>query len=342
MEVYVDDMVVKSTTAGEHCGVLERVGRFMGFMLTERWIEANPEKCQAVINMRSPQSVKEVQQLVERITVLSKFISQSAETAMPIFDTLRKEGNFAWTPESEEAFLRLKALLAAPPILTRPTLASNQAGSGARVILEGPNGVLIEQSLHFEFKASNNQAEYEALLAGMRLARELEAKVLIAKSDSKLVTGQNNEDNGYVRKIYTPACVKRLERKSGLAIEAGQYLRRGQQKSVIHKNLSEPMVDKRDVCCVGEKKTWMSPFLEYLKEDRLPNDVAKAKKVVREASKYTLVSQQLYQRGFSFSLLRYVDEEESEYIRRVWDTHRQSCLGKQDRQSRLLLANFEA
>ncbi|RDX82685.1 hypothetical protein CR513_36495, partial [Mucuna pruriens] len=68
--------------------------------------------------------------------------------------------------------------------------ASNQAGSGTGVILEGPNGVLIEQSPHFEFKANNNQAEYEALLAGMRLTKELEAKTLTAKSDSKLITGQ--------------------------------------------------------------------------------------------------------------------------------------------------------
>ncbi|RDX90525.1 hypothetical protein CR513_27596, partial [Mucuna pruriens] len=54
--------------------------------------------------------------------------------------------------------------------------SSNQTGSRARVIFEGPNGILIEQSLHFDFKASNNQAEYEALLAGMRLALEIEAK----------------------------------------------------------------------------------------------------------------------------------------------------------------------
>ncbi|RDX97626.1 hypothetical protein CR513_19581, partial [Mucuna pruriens] len=70
--------------------------------------------------------------------------------------------------------------------------ASNQTGSGAGVIFEGQNGVLIEQSLHFEFKANNNQAEYEALLVRMRLAKELEAKSLTAKSDSKLITGQVN------------------------------------------------------------------------------------------------------------------------------------------------------
>ncbi|RDX88937.1 rnhA, partial [Mucuna pruriens] len=72
--------------------------------------------------------------------------------------------------------------------------SSNQTRSGVGVILEGPDGILIEQSLHFDFKVSNNQAEYEALLAGMRLALEIDAKRLTVKSDSKLVTGQVNEE----------------------------------------------------------------------------------------------------------------------------------------------------
>ena len=68
--------------------------------------------------------------------------------------------------------------------------SSNQLGSGAGIILEGPNGVLIEQSLRFAFKASNNQAEYEALIVGILLAKEMGARVLMAKSDSLLITGQ--------------------------------------------------------------------------------------------------------------------------------------------------------
>ncbi|RDX93753.1 hypothetical protein CR513_23947, partial [Mucuna pruriens] len=68
----------------------------------------------------------------------------------------------------------------------------NRTGSGVGIVLKGPDGVLIKQSLHFEFRASNNQAEYKALLAGMKLARELEVRRLTAKSDSRLVTGQVN------------------------------------------------------------------------------------------------------------------------------------------------------
>ena len=68
--------------------------------------------------------------------------------------------------------------------------SSNQHGSGARIVLEGPNMVLIEQALRFAFKASNNQAEYEALIAGMLLAKEMGAQSLLVKSDSQLVTRQ--------------------------------------------------------------------------------------------------------------------------------------------------------
>ncbi|RDX68866.1 hypothetical protein CR513_52113, partial [Mucuna pruriens] len=62
--------------------------------------------------------------------------------------------------------------------------ASNQKGSRAGIVLEGPNGVLVEQSLRFGFRASNNQAEYEALHVGMRLVEQLGAQTLTAKSDS--------------------------------------------------------------------------------------------------------------------------------------------------------------
>jgi len=68
--------------------------------------------------------------------------------------------------------------------------STNQLGSRAGVILEGPNGVLIEQSLRFAFKANNNQAEYEALITGILLAKEMGEKVLMDKSDSLLITGQ--------------------------------------------------------------------------------------------------------------------------------------------------------
>ncbi|RDY09594.1 Retrovirus-related Pol polyprotein from transposon opus, partial [Mucuna pruriens] len=88
LEVYVDHMVVKSTTAGQHYEALARAVKFLGFILSRRGIEANPEKCKVIINMRSPKSVKKVQQLAGRITTLARFLSRSAEITLLIFHYL--------------------------------------------------------------------------------------------------------------------------------------------------------------------------------------------------------------------------------------------------------------
>jgi len=70
--------------------------------------------------------------------------------------------------------------------------SSNPRGAG--VVLEGPNHILIEKSLHFAFKTSNNQAEYEAILAGLSLAREVGIRTLICKRDSKLTVDHLNNE----------------------------------------------------------------------------------------------------------------------------------------------------
>nr|KYP65724.1 Uncharacterized protein Mb2253c family [Cajanus cajan] len=72
--------------------------------------------------------------------------------------------------------------------------SSNDQGSGAGIILESPSGITLEQSLRFGFRASNNQAEYEALLARMRLAVEMGVRKITCWTDSKVVTEQVNDN----------------------------------------------------------------------------------------------------------------------------------------------------
>nr|KYP75627.1 Retrovirus-related Pol polyprotein from transposon 297 [Cajanus cajan] len=142
MEVYVDDMVVKTTSATDHASDLAEIfaqvrkhnmrlnsekcvfgvhgGKFLGFMITSRGIEANPEKCKAIIQMQSPQTVKEVQRLAGRLVSLSRFIPKLAEKAGPIFTLLKKPKDFQWTNQCEEAFQSFKTFLTTPPILQRP------------------------------------------------------------------------------------------------------------------------------------------------------------------------------------------------------------------------------
>ncbi|XP_072074015.1 uncharacterized protein [Arachis hypogaea] len=70
--------------------------------------------------------------------------------------------------------------------------SSNKSDSGAGVILESEQGTRIELLLRFEFPVSNNRTEYEALLAGLKLAKEVGAKRLIVFSESQVVTSQVN------------------------------------------------------------------------------------------------------------------------------------------------------
>nr|KYP69036.1 Retrovirus-related Pol polyprotein from transposon 17.6 [Cajanus cajan] len=89
-------------------------------MLSVRGIQANPDKCQTIIDMRNPKNIKEVQQLIGILTSLSRFIPRLLERTKPILKLLKKIKEFQWAKECEETFQALKETLASPPILTKP------------------------------------------------------------------------------------------------------------------------------------------------------------------------------------------------------------------------------
>ena len=138
IEVYVDDMLVKSKEEPTHLDDLRETfatikqyqmklnpgkcvfgvasGKFLGFMLSQRGIEANPEKVQAIINMASPKTVKEVQKLTGRIAAINRFVSRATNKCLPFFKTLKQA--FVWIDECEAAFQELKRYLSHPPLLS--------------------------------------------------------------------------------------------------------------------------------------------------------------------------------------------------------------------------------
>jgi len=105
----------------EKCIFGVEAGKFLGFLLTERGIEANHDKCAAILAMRSPATVKEVQQLTGRMAALSRFVSASGH---PYFQCLKRNNRFVWTKECEEAFVKLKEYLASPPVLCKPLVGT--------------------------------------------------------------------------------------------------------------------------------------------------------------------------------------------------------------------------
>ena len=124
MKVYVDDMLVKILTIEQHikdlvdtfaslrlynmrlnpekCTFGVEAGKFLGFMVSQRGIEINPEKIQVILEMSSPKSVKDIQRLSGRVAVLNRFISRSADKCLPFFKLLRNSTRFVWDEQCEK------------------------------------------------------------------------------------------------------------------------------------------------------------------------------------------------------------------------------------------------
>ncbi|CAA0836868.1 Unknown protein, partial [Striga hermonthica] len=142
MEVYVDDMLVKSVVANDHvthlnemfkilrdysmvlnpkkCTFGVKSGKFLGYMVSQREIEANPTKIQAILDLKPPTSVKGVQSLTGRLAALNRFISKSTDRCKPFFDAIRKGKKFEWTDECQKALKNIKDTLSRPPVLQKP------------------------------------------------------------------------------------------------------------------------------------------------------------------------------------------------------------------------------
>ena len=140
MEVYIEDMLVKSSTAELHiahlseafqilrnynmkqnpakCAFGVSTRKFLGVIVNHRGIEANPDKIKVVLDMPSPSGIKEVQRLKGRIAALSRFVSRASDKCQPFFQVMKKA--FQWDAKCEEAFTALKTYLSSPPILVSP------------------------------------------------------------------------------------------------------------------------------------------------------------------------------------------------------------------------------
>ncbi|CAJ2662240.1 unnamed protein product [Trifolium pratense] len=502
LEVYMDDMIVKSPEELDHvvhlrkvfeqarkhnmrfnpekCTFGVRAGKFLGFYLTERGIEANPDKCRVFAELPTPSDKKSIQTLNGMLTSLSRFVSKSAQHALPFFKLLKKEAVFEWTDECEQALQHLKKALSEPPVLSRPSDeevlylylsvaseavsaaliretnegqkpvyftskalqgpelryqqiekialalvyaarrlrhyflahtimvrtdqpiksllgrpdmagrmlkwslelsefdiryesrkalkaqvladfvaemtsssptvdgadkwtifvdgASSATGAGAGIILENENGLLIEVSLALSFPTSNNQAEYEAFLAGLRLAEDLQAKEIKIYTDSQLVASQvlgeyqtkNDNLSEYLvlvkEKITKFNSVEILHvprehnKRADILSKLASTKRKGGNKSVIQEILPRPSIEKPskvvDINVIGDKDCWMTPVYNFLEHGTLPDDQKQAAIVRRRACSYVILDGKLYRRGFSIPLLKCVDEDTADYILR--------------------------
>jgi len=142
IEVYVDDMIVKSGTEEEHvenlskmfqrlrkyklrlnpnkCTFGVRSGKLLGFIVSQKGIEVDPDKVRAVREMPAPKTEKQVSGFLGRLNYISRFISHMTATCGPIFKLLYKDQGIVWTEDCQRAFDRIKEYLLELPILIPP------------------------------------------------------------------------------------------------------------------------------------------------------------------------------------------------------------------------------
>ena len=91
-------------------------GKFLGFMVSQRGIEVNSEKVQAILELEPPRTVKVVQSLNGKVAALNRFVSKATDKCLPFFQVLKKY--FEWTDECQKAFEDLKKYLSSSPLLS--------------------------------------------------------------------------------------------------------------------------------------------------------------------------------------------------------------------------------
>src|ERR1043165_8062546 len=142
IHVYVDDLVVKlmhgSTLPAdleetfvnlrtyqiklnpEKCVFGVPAGKLLGFLVSKRGIECNPEKIAAIDRMSKPRNLKDMQNFTGCLASLSRFLSRLGEKAIPLYQLMKKTEKFTWTPQADKAFRELKHMLSTTPILAAP------------------------------------------------------------------------------------------------------------------------------------------------------------------------------------------------------------------------------
>ncbi len=199
--------------------------------------------------------------------------------------------------------------------------ASNMKGAGAGAVLVSPEGLILEKAVRLGFLASNNEAEYEALLIGLRSAIRLGADRLQVFCDSQLVV--NHISGEYLARDeritsylsitksllseFDYVQVEQIRREynshANILAKLATSLESDLHRTVTVEVLNAPStligtVDR--VCGTSTEASWMDPLIAYLRDDCLPQDLKAANVIKRKASRYWLSKEgNLYKRSFS-------------------------------------------
>ncbi|GJV43122.1 reverse transcriptase domain-containing protein [Tanacetum coccineum] len=354
LEVYVDDLVIKSHTKEEiirdiaetfktlqqisiklnlkKCTFGMQEGMFLGYK-----VNADGLKLKITVVLQNPEEVhKEERFPMDSGSQSSLQTDEETHSEYPNADRTKEKGgaNHDMTSNTEEL----------PEPWTLFTDGSSCIdGSGVVLILTNPKGVEFTYAMRFRFEATNNEAEYEALIPGLRITEQMGVKNLQANVDSRLVANQVNgsyvaKESGmvqYLEKVKTLTSsfkefsikqVPRSENKkadslSKIASISFAHL----SKQVLVEELNEKSINEKGVLAIVEEEghTWMTPICEYLTKEILPKDKKKARAVRRKASRYAVINGTLYKKSFLGPWLRCVGPLQANYVLR--EIHEGSC-----------------
>jgi ribonuclease HI len=226
-------------------------------------------------------------------------------------------------------------------------------GAGAGVLLISPTGEQLKYVLQIFWNVSNNEAEYEALLHGLRLEASLGIKRLLVYGDSAVVINQVNKSWDRNKENMDAYCleVRKLENKfydfefhhvvrdnnvaadvlsklgsTRAQVPAGVFVHELHAPSIPEPAPATtdpaPFPASQEVMMIDVD--WRQPFIDYIHEQKVPMDKKLAGQLVRRAKSYVLVGDKLYRRGASSRvLMKCVPREEGKGI--LEEIHKGVC-----------------
>ncbi|GKC83752.1 reverse transcriptase domain-containing protein [Tanacetum coccineum] len=217
--------------------------------------------------------------------------------------------------------------------------ASSIKGSSAGLVLISPTKTEYTYALRLNFDSSNNQAEYEALLAGLRIAKKMKVQSLSAKVDSKLVASQINGNyeacNGSMIKYLTKAreyieCFKNfkirniprnLNQKADVLSKLASVTFNHLTKEILVEVLDSPSTDECEINAVVEEEgdNWMTSIVKCPTEGVWPKDPNKARTLQMKINQYVIEKGVIFKRSYLMPMIWCVGPLQANYdIREIY------------------------
>ena len=188
-----------------------------------------------------------------------------------------------------------------------------------------PDGEILKYGVRLRFPATNNEAKYEGILTGLKLGKALGMKNLLIQSDSKLVIEQIKGEyeakeermqkylrlTNHLTKEFNEVKFIQVPRNlSALADEIAKLA--SSEEGELSKNLAmevqkHPSIEEAPTLTIQNTNSWITPIISFLLYRHLPQDTDEARKIRKRATRFTVLNDTLYKRGFSMPYLKCVD-----------------------------------